>query len=49
MTGWLKVIVARSFFAALAALVPDGAELLVRVTAQRSAIDNRKLFMMISF
>jgi hypothetical protein len=40
---------ALSVFAALAALVTVGAELLLRVTTKRSAINNRKLFMMISF
>jgi hypothetical protein len=45
----LNVITALSVFAALAALVTVGAELLLRVTTKRSAINNRKLFIMISF
>src|ERR1043166_872917 len=46
-TGCANVIVARSLLGALAALVTDDAEVLLKVTAQRSAINSRKLFMII--
>jgi hypothetical protein len=49
VTGSVNLITARSLFAAPAALVTDGAELLLRVTAQRSAMNNKKLSMMMIF
>jgi hypothetical protein len=49
LTGRSNFVTARSFLAAFAALVTVGAELLLRIKAQRSAINKTELFMIISF
>jgi len=49
MTGLSNFIIAFSFVAVSAALMTEGAELLLRVAAQNSAMSTRSLFMMISY